>query len=124
MHEDLIWSSSSMLECKRQLEHDVICLYEAFLKTYPTKFLTKAIVRCLCKKLNIETCLAQMSLKISKVANDNELMLYNFKTDKFISWEPNDDIEQQAMLKLKCMNIEEDVAGRITYCMGFMTNDI
>lgn len=55
--EDLMWSSSSLLECRRVLEHDVIYMHEALLKTYPTKFLTKAVVRCLCKKLGVQRCL-------------------------------------------------------------------
>ena len=65
-----------------------------------------------------------MALKLSKLANDNELMLYDLNTDKFTDWEPSDGIKQQAMLKFKCMNIEEDIAGRITYCMGIASNDV
>ena len=122
--DDLIWSSRSLLEYRRLFEHGIVYVHEAFLKTYPTKFLTKAIVRCLCKKFRIDKCLTQMALKLSKLANDSELMLYDLNVDKFTDWEPSDGIEQQAMLKFKCMNIEEDVAGRITYCMGIVSSDV
>lgn len=119
--EDLAWSARSLLECKIVGEHDCIFMKEAILKTYPTKLLTKAVAKCLCKQLSIQQCLVSMSLQNAKFANDSQLAIYDLGIHKFIEWEPVDGTKFAAMLKCKCMNIEDDIAGRVVYTLGLVT---
>ena len=121
--EDLVWSSKSLCECKIKSEHGIVFMQEALLKTYPTKMLTKIVVRSMCKHLDIQRCLVSFSLQSTKLANDSQLMIYDMGIKKFIEWEPSDGLDYTVMVKCSCKNVEEDVAGRIVYKLGMKTDD-
>lgn len=115
---DLIFNTHSLMSFIQLTESNLYFTSEAIIKTYPTKFLTKSIVKYLVDNCVNETdhiCLYSPSLDVNKRLDD--LFIYDGTKNRTYCFDNDCDNFDDFTINLKCLTnyVEGDIAGQITY---------
>ena len=125
--EHLIFSNSSLLNLIISKESDQIFLSEALFKTYPTKFLTKNIVKQMTKHFKSIDYRCIFSIDLENNKNLDELFVYDSNENKFFEISSSELTNySDVKLYIKCFteNVEQNIAGSIVYDLYILDNDL
>lgn len=122
----MVFSSDSLRSILEEDCHDPFRFYEAEIYTYPTKFLTKDIVKLFANEFNVDAYWFSLKLherdKGETFVKDykDDLFKYDTKLDKVFAFESFDDgCKTRCYLKVDVKYVEDDVAGKIIYVICF-----
>ena len=128
--EDVIYAKYSLKNVLFEDGYELNALNDAEIMTYPTKFLTKSLAKFFVDEFHRDIC--WFSLKLTSFSNSkgdvfvanykDDILQYDAKTKKYLAFETFDiEDKSQCWIKADALNVEDDVAGRIKYCI-FLPN--
>lgn len=128
--DDLVYSFNSYRNCMLREGIETDLLNDAELKTYPTRYLVKALAKICALAFNLDNCVfsTRMYTEDKPVVDDYEfdIMTYDTKLGKYVSCSSSNEVDNSRCCYMKMMvkNVEGDIAGRVTIVICFPNTNI